>query len=76
MDYWYVKIEKIIGKTLFCHFFDNHGYSKRCKIYSRRLLKKIMKKNSLLILVDKEPLWFISNIKIKEYKFEGFIGEE
>ena len=40
MDFWYVKIEKIIGKVLFCHFFDNYGNSKRKKVWSMRLLKK------------------------------------
>lgn len=75
MDYYYVKVEKIVGKTLYCHFFDHHGYSVRKKVWSNRLLKKKLKKNTLLILVDKEPIMFINKIPLKEYKFEGFAND-
>lgn len=73
MDFWYVKIEKIIGKVLFCHFFDNYGNSKRKKVWSMRLLKKKLKKGGSL--VDYHPL-FIQKLPIKEFKFIGFEGEE
>ena len=74
MDYYYVKVEKIIGKTLFCHFFDFHGYSIRKKVWSNRLLKKKLK-GGLLVLVDKEPIMFINKIPLKEYKFGGFLND-
>ena len=76
MGFHYVEIIKIIGKQLICHFFDDFGSSYIEPVWSRRLLKKRLKKDSTLKLVNRQPIVKFNNMEIKEYKLTGFLGEE
>ena len=79
MGFWYVTIEKIIGKTLICCFFDDYGSYTIKSVWSKRLLKKKIKKDGTLKLVDgkyKKTVWTFNNIQFKHLDFNGFEENE